>query len=141
MAGRRSAAQSARSAAAGAPDPRIRIGSEGIILACRLDRGWLHGIISLQVSAFVASSDVIGLRVHRVRLGAIPLSVKPVLDAISDAARHSGIRIQWGQVSGDPVALLTITPANGAHKQIVHIETIRLEEGQLVLAGRTEITK
>jgi hypothetical protein len=125
----------------GARDPRVHIGPEGITLACRVDRGWLHGIVSLQVSAFVESADVVGLRVHRARLGSVPLSVKPVLDAIADAARHSGIRIQWGQVSGDPVALLTITPANGDHKQIVHIDTIRLEEGQLLMAGTTEIKK
>lgn len=64
-----------------------------------------------------------------------------MLDAIADAARQSGVRIQWGQVSGDPVALLTITPANGDRKQIVHIDTIRLEEGQLLVAGTTEISK
>lgn len=125
----------------GTRDPRVRIGPEGITLACRVDRGWLHGIVSLQVSAFVQSAGVVGLRVQSARLGAIPLSVKPVLDAISDAALHSGIRIQWGQVSGDPVALLTVTPANGNHRQIVHIDSIRLEEGQLLVAGTTEVTK
>lgn len=125
----------------GVRDPRVRIGPEGMTLACRVDRGWLHGVVSLQINAFVESANVVGLRVHKARLGAVPLSLKPVLDAISDAARQSGVRIQWGQVSGDPVALLTITPANGDRRQIVHVDTIRLEDGQLLLAGTTEISK
>jgi hypothetical protein len=125
----------------GMRDPRVRIGPEGITLACRVDRGWIHGVVSLQVSAFVESADVIGLRVHKIRLGAVPWSLKPVLDGISDAARQSGARIQWRQIEGDPVALLTLTPANGDRNQIVHIDSIRLEEGQLRVAGTTEITK
>ncbi len=125
----------------GMRDPRVHIGPEGITLACRVDRGWIHGVVSLQVSAFVESADVIGLRVHTIRLGAVPWSLKPVLDGISDVARQSGVRVRWRQIDGDPVALLTLTPANGDRKQIVHVDTISLEEGRLHVAGTTETTK
>ena len=56
----------------GMRDPRVHIGPEGITLACRVDRGWIHGVVSLQVSAFVESADVIGLRVHTIRLARSP---------------------------------------------------------------------
>jgi hypothetical protein len=124
----------------GVSDPRVRIGPEGITLACRLDRFGLHGVISLQVSVRVEADDVISVRVHKARLGAIPWSIKRVLDAIADAARQANLRIQWRQIDGDPVALITVTPGTGG-RHVVHIDTVSLEEGQVVLAGTTEAVK
>jgi len=125
----------------GIHDPRVRIAANGITLACRLDRYGMHGVVSLEVSAFVESADVIGLRVHKARLGAIPWSLKRVLDSISDTARQSDIRVQWRQTDGDPVALITLPPVNGGRRHIVHVDTIRLEEGKLIVTGTTDVGK
>jgi len=125
----------------GMHDPRVRIGPEGITMACRVDRGVFHVVVSLQVSAFVESEDVVGLRIHQARLGAIPWSLRSVLDGIADAARKSDVDIHWRQVDGDPVALIKVSSANGNRKQIVHIDTIRLQEGALVIAGTNEPAK
>ena len=125
----------------GMHDPRVQIGPQGITLACQIDRGGFHGVASLQVSAFVESDEVVGLRVHKARLGAIPWSFRTVLDTITDAARKSNVDIRWRQADSDPVALIKITSAKGDRKQTVHIDTISLEEGQLVVAGTTETAK
>jgi hypothetical protein len=123
----------------GMHDPRVHIGPEGITLACQVDRGGLHGVVSLQVSAFVESADVVGLRVHKARWGAIPWSFRTVLDKITDAAQRSNVDIRWRQADSDPVALIKVTSAQGGRRQVIHIDTIRLEEGALVVAGTTEI--
>jgi hypothetical protein len=120
-------------------DPRVHIDPQGITMACQVDRGGFHGVMSLQISAFVASDDVVGLRVHNARLGAIPWSFRTVLDKIADAAQQTGVDVRWRQAESDPVALIRITSAQGNRKQIIHIDTIRLEEGALVVAGTTEI--
>ena len=60
----------------GMHDPRVHIGPQGITMACQVERGGFHGVVSLQVSAFVESDDVVGLRVHKARLGAIPWSFR-----------------------------------------------------------------
>ncbi len=125
----------------GMHDPRIHIGPQGITMACQVERRGFHGVISLQVSAFVESDDVVGLRVHKARLGAIPWSFRTVLDKITDAAQKSNVDIRWRQADGDPVALIKITSARGNRKQVIHIDTIRLEEGELVVAGTTERAK
>ena len=70
-----------------------------------------------------------------------PGRFRSVLDSITDAAQKSNVDIRWRQADGDPVALIKITSAKGSRKQIVHIDTIRLEEGQLVVAGTTELAK
>jgi hypothetical protein len=125
----------------GLHDPRVQISPppQGITLACQVDRGGFHGVVSLQISAFVESDDVVGLRVHKARLGAIPWSFRGVLDRISDAAQKSNVDIRWRQADGDPVALIKIASGNGDRKQTIHIDTIRLEEGALVVGGTTEV--
>ncbi|MGO9115918.1 MAG: hypothetical protein ACLP9L_42470 [Thermoguttaceae bacterium] len=125
----------------GMHDPRVDIGPQGITMACQVDRGGFHVVVSLQISAFVESDDIVGLRVHKARLGAIPWSFRTVLDKVTDVAQKSNVDIRWRQADGDPVALIKITSAQGDRKQIIHINTIRLEEGALVVAGTTEIAK
>ena len=125
----------------GMHDPRVHIGPQGITMACRVDRGGLHGVVSLQVSAFVESEDVVGLRVHKARLGAIPWAFRSVLDGITEAAQKSNVDIRWRQLDSDPVALIKLTSFKGGRKQIIHIDTIRLEEGRLVVAGTTEMAE
>ncbi|MEI8374794.1 MAG: hypothetical protein WCJ35_18375 [Planctomycetota bacterium] len=123
----------------GMHDPRVHIGPEGITMACQVDRGGFRGVISLQISAFVESDDVVGLRVHKARLGAIPWSFRSVLDRITDAAKKSYIDIDWRQVDSDPVALIKIASAKGDRKQHIHIDAILLEEGAMIVSGTTEI--
>ena len=123
----------------GLHDPRVQIGPQGITLACQVDRGSLHVVASLQVSAFLESDDVVGLRIHKARLGAIPWSFRTILDGITEAAQKSNADIRWRQADGDPVALIRVTSAKGNRKQIIHIDTLRLEEGAMVVAGTTEM--
>ncbi len=126
---------------AGMHDPRVHIGPEGITMACQVERNGFHGVVSLQVSAFVESAEIVGLRIHKARLGAIPWSLESVLKGISKAAQQSNILIRWRQSDGDPVALISLPPLTRGRKQIIHIDTIRLEEAALVVAGTTEIAK
>jgi hypothetical protein len=121
----------------GVHDPRVHIDSDGITMATQIERAGFHGVVSLEISAFIESDDVVGLQVHKARLGAIPVSLDRVMTGISEAAQRSNVQIRWRQSDGDPVALITI-PAVGNRKQTVHIDTIRLEEGQLVVGGTTE---
>ena len=125
----------------GISDPRVRIAPEGITLACRLDRFGLHGVISLKVSARVEAADVISLRIHKARLGSIPWSLDQVLKAVTNVLRQSNVRIQWRQIDGDPVALITLASASSGRGSVVHIDTIKLSEGELVVAGTTETQK
>ncbi len=125
----------------GMHEPRVHVGPEGIKMACKVDRGAFHCVISLEISAFVASDDVVGLRIHDARLGAIPWSLRSVLDVITDAAKKSNADIRWRQANSDPVALIRFTSAQGNGKRVIHIDTIRLEEGSMEVAGTTETAK
>ena len=84
---------------------------------------------------------MISLRIHKARLGSIPWSLDQVLKAIANVARQSNIRIQWRQIDGDPVALITLASASAGRGGVVHIDTIKLSEGELLMAGTTEFQK
>ncbi len=125
----------------GISDPRVRIAPDEITLACRLDRFALHGVLSLKVSVLVESADVISVRIHKARLGAIPWSLDPILKAIANVARQSNARVQWRQIDGDPVALITLAAASSGRGSVVHIDSIKLSDGKLEASGATEAAK
>ncbi len=125
----------------GMSDPRVHVTSQGMNVACQIDRSGFHGVVSLEVSAYIDSPNVIGLRVHKARLGAIPWSLDRVLKGISDAARHSDLKVAWRQTEGDPVALVTLPNPSGGKGKVFRIETIRFDEGSITLGGTTERVK
>lgn len=116
-------------------DPRIAINPEQISLACRTDRGGGNGVLSLTVEPYVPEPNVIAVRFRRARLGAIPLPLKQVLDGVTEAGRQSGLRLQWHQVDGDPVALFRMPPPDRGDKWSVRIDSLRLAEGEIYLSG------
>ena len=122
---------------AGMSNPRVHIAPNGVTLACQIDRSGFHGVISLEVDAYIESPNVIGLRIHQARLGALPWSLDRVLRGISDAARQSSLVIQWRQTDGDPVALITLPHPSASKGKVFRIETIRLDENSITIAGTT----
>ncbi|MGD0516997.1 MAG: hypothetical protein ABSA26_05620 [Thermoguttaceae bacterium] len=122
-------------------DPRVSIGPDGIVLACRYDGGIVSTVLTLTVEPYVPEENVLALRIIRVRAGLVPMSLEKVLDGITDAARRSEWRIEWRQTAGDPVALLWAPPPDDAGDLAVKIETIRLGKGDIFVSGFTERKK
>ena len=117
-------------------DPRVRIDPTGISVACQVDRGGLHGVVSLDFDVYMEKPAVVGLRIRRVRVGAIPWSQDRVLKAISDAAQQAELQIQWRQAEGDPVALVSLPPTS--HRgRTVRIDNVQIEDGAIRISGAT----
>ena len=119
----------------GFSDPRVVIEPDGITLGGRVQRGSTASIVSLKVDVSLSGPNVIAMRIRKARAGVLPWPLRDVLDAITLAARQLNVPIRWQQAQGDPVALVTL-PA--AEDRSVRIETLRLDEGKLYLAGVTE---
>lgn len=122
-------------------DPRVSITPEGITLACRAESKGFSSVVSLEVTAYLESPNVIALRVRKARAGAIPWPLDQVLKAISEAARRSELRLEWRQAEGDPVALITLPPIPGKHGREVRIQTLKLEKDSIHVDGTTLRTK
>jgi hypothetical protein len=117
-------------------DPRVRIEPDRVRLACRFQHGSFFSVLSLTVEPTVVNPNVLAIRIRSARAGAIPVSLSQFLRAISDAARRAKVKIEWRQADGDPVAILSLTPAGGSDKRVL-LETLRLGDGKISLAGRT----
>ena len=110
---------------------------DGITIACRADNGRLSTVLTLKIEVYLQEPRVIALRICSVRVGALPWPMNRVLQSISDAGRRLGFPVQWRQANGDPVALITISAPKGKHDKLVELETLRLGDGVLKIAGTT----
>jgi hypothetical protein len=66
-----------------------------------------------------------------------------LLDDISRHAARAGLALRWSEVEGDPVALVRVPSAVDEREEEKErrrfvLEEVRLEEGELVVVGRTE---
>jgi hypothetical protein len=118
-------------------DPRVMIRPDGITLACRADWNRVHTVLTLKVDVSTPDPHVLALRIRQVRVGALPWPMSRVLQSIADAARKLGLRIQWKQAGGDPVALVTISAPRSDHDDDVEIDALKLGEGEIHIDGAT----
>ena len=129
-----------RALPAGASDPRVAITEGQALLGCRFESDRLSTVVSLAVSVDLSEEEnVLAIRISKARAGALPVPLKRWLESITKGARRAGVPLRWGQLKGDPVALV---PISIRHKELkdrqLVIESIELLDGEIRLAGRTE---
>ena len=119
-------------------DPRVSIKPDRLTLACRYDHGNWQSVLSITVDIYLAEPNVVALRIRKARAGAVPLPLEEVLDQIAMAARKMDVQLRWQQAEGDPVALVPIRPPRDDNERVVRIESIKLGDGEVYLAGSSE---
>jgi len=118
-------------------DPRVAIEPTQITLACRVEREGTGSVLSLTVQPYVPEPNVVALRIVKARVGLLPVPLQPVLDRFSQAARAMQLHLEWRRSQGDPVAMISL-PANAEADQIMKVETLRLGDGEIYIAGSTQ---
>ena len=118
-------------------NPCVQIEPDRMSLACRFQEGRMQSVLSLTVGVYLAESSAIALRIRKARAGSMPLPLDSVLSRVSEAARHTGQKIQWRQVDGDPVALISLDSAQQG-RTTVEIDTFVLRKGEIYIAGTTK---
>ncbi|MFZ5832545.1 MAG: hypothetical protein ACOY3P_20855 [Planctomycetota bacterium] len=133
-------------------DPRISIQPDAVVFYCRADRGGVSGVLSLEVEPQIVEPNVLGLRFRRLRAGSLPLPRRELVDRIADASAKADLPLQWKQLGGDPVAMLTLRPRaadppsdNASEKRPaepaeVVIDAVQLADGEIIIQGHTEPT-
>jgi hypothetical protein len=118
-------------------DPRVAITPDAVTVACRYREGRINTVLSLSVDAYLEGPNVVALRVRKARAGALPLPLDDVLKQIARATDRLEWRIEWRQAGGDPVALVCIPSPRDKHRRVVQLETLRLGNGEIHVAGTT----
>ncbi len=119
-------------------DPRVAIEPGEITLACRFQRGGAASVLTLEVEPYLAENNMLALRFRAARAGLVPMPLSEVVDRLSDAARHTDLRLQWRQKDGDPVALIPVPQPRDAGGKVVRIEVLDVRQGAVYVAGTTE---
>ena len=125
---------------AGVSEPRVEIASDETQLAVKWDQGGVQTIVSLAGHVQLTEQpNEVAVRVFAARAGSIPVPLGQFLDTIAARAATSGIPLRWTEVEGDPVAIinLPLDQPEFRGKRIV-VEELRVEEGVIVVAGRTD---
>ena len=82
--------------------------------------------------------NVLALRIRSARAGWVPIPLRTFLDAIGQAVRRAGLRIEWRQADGDPVALISIPPPRRTGGKRVRLAAVGAGDGRISLSGTTE---
>jgi hypothetical protein len=120
-------------------DPRVAIDPKQVTIACRFQDHGFDSVLSLTVEPYVPEPNVVALRIVRARAGLLPLPLDQVLKRLSQAALDLRLGLRWGRAGGDPVAMLSLPPADADRP--ARIETLRLGEGEIYVAGSTQEKK
>lgn len=118
-------------------EPRVAITPEQLTLACRYESDRISAVLSLVTSIYLSEPNVIAVRIHKARAGLLPLPLSQVLDQITSAAQTMELPLQWRQIDGDPVALISIVQPHDESNRPVVLESIELRDGEVHVAGRT----
>ena len=97
----------------------------------------MNTVASATFEIYLAEPDVLALRIDNVRAGVLPMPMKAIVDGVAQVAERLNLRVQWRQVKGDPVALITL-PAAHDETSVYKLDALELREGELYIAGRTE---
>jgi hypothetical protein len=119
-------------------DPRVAIGPKEVTIACRFEHRGAESVLSLTVEPYVPEPNVVALRIVKARAGLLPVPLRQVIDRVTQAARDMRLTLQWKQSGSDPVALFSLPPSDD---RPVCVETLRLGDGEIYVAGTTRAGK
>lgn len=118
-------------------EPRVEITPKLATIGCRYKDGAVTTVISVAVELYLAEPNVVALRIHGIHAGAVPIPLSQVLDGINEAAEQMKVQLRWTKAKGDPVALVTIPPAEGSDDTRYRLEALEMRAGELYVSGHT----
>jgi len=115
----------------------VAIDPQAIHLACSYRGRSGNCVLSVTVEPSLPEPNKLAIRIRSVRAGLLPLPLNEVLGMLSKAAVKMGLELRWRYDRGDPAAVISILPPRDADNRKVRIESLRLAEGEIYLAGTT----
>jgi len=122
----------------GVSDPRVSIAPEELAVACRYEGAGVATVLWLSLDVYLDEPNVVAVRIKKARAGMLPMPLDKVLEAVTRGAQRLEVDLQWRQSDGDPVALITIPPERLERDKRIHVESVRLGDSEVFLAGTTE---
>jgi hypothetical protein len=117
-------------------DPRVDISGGVLTVACRYHQSGVNCVLSLSLRPYLTEGKTLAVQVVGARVGILPAPLGRVVDEISKSAGQLNLQLRWQRGDdGNPVALLSM-PDDADHHVV--LETIRLEDGKIYIAGASK---
>lgn len=114
-----------------------------IRIAFQLKHSYFPLVVCADLEPFMtAENDNLGLKLHGVYSGLIPLPTKRATEQITQALARSNVPIVWTSAGGSPVGILspTLNLAKSLRRRII-IQSIAWDENRILISGRAEDTE
>jgi hypothetical protein len=122
-------------------EPCIVIEPNRIQFACRYEKGVKSSVLCLTVELYLPEPNVLAVRVVGATAGKIPLPLKDLENQISEAAQNTRCRVDWKQIDGTPVALMTFPRVGERGDLVMKIKNVKIDDGLIQISGTTERVK
>jgi len=117
-----------------AETPRVAIDGNLVRVAVRVRRGGFRTVVSLVLEPYLSKPDEVAVRIRSLRAGGLPIPFGQILDNFSETIQQSGLKLQWRQTDGDPVAVISVVARNTGRGQI-HLAKFQLADGKVLVSG------
>jgi hypothetical protein len=117
-------------------NPRVRITRDGVQIGA-LFEGEVSSVVSVEFDVKLESTNLVAVRIRKVRVGDVPWRLDRIVDEIIQAAAQWGLHVEQTQTDGDPVLLVSLPPDLQSPTREVHLERLELREGEVFLSGRS----
>jgi hypothetical protein len=119
-------------------EPRVAFGSRQISVGGRLAWGPVGCVGSFEAEVVLRAVNQVGIVVRAVRLGGLPLPAGPVLRELARRFADLGLPTELRRLDGRTVLVVYMSPTAAAGAATHRLESLAVEEGELLLAGTTQ---
>jgi len=121
----------------GLHSPRVAIDGNRIRLAMRYGTGSWQTVVSLDVRLWLVADqpNVVGMELHGLWAGSMPMPAKSLLDSITEAASQNNIEVKWYRNDGNPVAVMRFQADQ--MRPTVQLQRLQIADGSFTVAGRS----
>ena len=120
-------------------DPRVVIEQDRLLMAARYRDKRIDTVVSMEIRAELTEEpNMLAVRVHNLRAGALPLPLESFLKGITREAARGDVDVRWDITNDGPVALLNVPSEHPKYAvNPVVIESVQFANGRLELSGHS----
>lgn len=122
----------------GVHSPRVAIEGDRLKIGFKYGEGFWSTVVWVELKVWLVKDEpnLVALEVCDLRTGSLPVGSQSVLDSITDSARDWNIEVNWYRNGPNPVGLFRFF-ANQAGQPSSQILTLKVDDGKIVVAGRS----
>lgn len=120
-------------------EPRVAVQGKTLLVGCKYKGQSLNSILAVSLDCFLVEGqpNVVGIQLHNVTAGSLPIPIGKLVDEINTFAEKANLPLRWQQRDGDPVALITVPSEGPEIEGVIRIDALELKDGEILLSGET----